>query len=489
MPIHMIILSILLPILGGAALIPVPFRTVRAREIAYEAVTCVTSVLVWMIVLRAPEGTAVVFSFAHGFPLAFQADGMARLFAGMVALMWPPVLLYAYEYMEHEDRTDGFFGFYVMTYGVTLGVAFAANLLTMYVFFEMLTLVTIPLVIFYRTHESNYAGRLYAAYTIGGAGLAFFSVILTGLYGAGSDFVYGGCLSGLDNLPVLHASFILGFFGFGTKAAVFPMHDWLPKASVAPTPVTALLHAVAVVNSGAFAVMRLVYYVYSPAMLIGSKAQILCLMVSVFSLLIGAYFAIRERHFKRKLAYSTMSNLSYMLFGALLMTPAGLIGGMAHMLFHGITKMTLFLCAGAFMHKTGKAYVYEMGGVGRKMPVTFTCYTLGALSLIGIPPLCGFISKWRLLIGGADAGTPYGIFGACALIAAAFMCALYTLPVSVRAFFPVEGKDCFRDTTGKLEAGPRILFTIILFSAACIGFGLFSGPVVRFFAEIAAGRI
>ena len=479
-----ILVPIGLAVFGGALIIPLNFRSDRMRNIYAETVAILTSASVWIALAFCSRETAIVYSFIEGFSMSFRIDGPAMLFAGMISVMWPFVLLYAFEYMAHAARKSMFFAFYVMTYGITLGVAFAHNLVTMYVFFEMLTLVTIPLVGFYEDHESLFAARHYAAYCIGGASLGFFAVVMATLDGGG-EFVYGGNLGDVFSDTLMRVVFLIGFFGFGTKAAVFPLHRWLPLAGVAPTPVTALLHAVAVVNSGVYAVMRLAWYAYGPKFLLGSGIQEFCVLIAAFTLVFAAVGALKERHFKRRLAYSTVSNLSYMLFGIMLMTPGGLLAGMAHMLFHGVIKMSLFLCAGAFMHVTGNEYIYEVNGVGRRMPLTFTFYTLGALSLTGIPLFCGFISKWRLLLAGAASGTVVGVIGDVCLIAAAFLCAMYTLTVSVRAFFPMSGTDSY--PSGIREAGLFMLVPIGFFAFLNILFGVWSGPVMDFIGRISAG--
>ena len=376
--------------------------------------------------------------------------------------------------MKGDEARNRFFAFFIMTYGVTLGVCYSADMITMYLFFEMLTLVTIPLVSHYGGHESMYAGRKYAAYTIGGASLGFMAVVLTTMFGASGTFV-------------------------------FPLHDWLPTASVAPTPVTALLHAVAVVNSGVFAVMRMTYYVFGADFLRGTIAQAICLVLAIFSLLFGAVQALRERHFKRRLAYSTMSNLSYMMLGAMTMSPLGLKAGLAHMVFHGVIKICLFMCAGAFMHQARKTYIYEINGIGRRMPYTFTAYTLCALSLTGIPLFCGFVSKWQLLqatlrAAGEAAGNavpdshlsqilPYILYaGTTALVIAAFLCAMYTLSISVRAFFPMDDKDRFREKKVK-EAGPLMLVPIWIFAAVNLALGICPGPILAVLTAIGEGRM
>ena len=259
-----LIIPILVPIIGGYLIIPLGFKNRKVRDAYAMAVVCITSILTWICLWKVGIVSATLYSFTRGFSIDLRADEPARLFAVMVSLMWPLVMLYAFEYMSHTRRGNSFFAFYVMTYGVTLGVAFSANMTTLYMFYDLLSLVTIPLVTHYADHESSFAGRKYAAYTIGGASLAFFAVVMTSIYNGAGNFLYGGNLYGPYDPGLMQLVFLFGFFGFGVKAAVFPLHSWLPTASVAPTPVTALLHAVAVVNTGVFAIMRLAWYTYGP---------------------------------------------------------------------------------------------------------------------------------------------------------------------------------------------------------------------------------
>ena len=482
-----LLLPILLPILGGFSLIPLKLKSARVRNVLSECIVIVTSILVWVALFCVRKDAVTIYSFTSGFSVDFRMDGAGALFAGMVSVMWPLVMLYAFDYMKGAKRGNMFFSFYVMTYGITLGIAFASNMTTLYTFFEMLTLVTIPLVSFYESRESRYAGRKYAAFCIGGASMGLFAVVMTTVFGNAGNFTYGGCLTEGYAPGLMELAFLFGFFGFGVKAAVFPLYDWLPTASVAPTPVTALLHAVAVVNSGVFAVMRLVYFTFGADMLKSTFAARLALSVSIASLLFSAWMALCEGHFKRRLAYSTVSNLSYMLLGLMLLTPAGLEAGLMHMLFHGIIKMSLFLCAGAFMHVTGNSYISDIKGVGKKMPVTFAFYTLGALSLTGIPLFCGFVSKWHLLTAGIKEGTNFGIAGALALVVAAFLCAVYTLSVSIYAFFCPQDEDKYRGNGRIKEAGPFMLIPIAVFGVMNVVLGIWPGPVVEFIQRIAEG--
>ena len=520
---------VLTPVLGGLVLIRLHPKTEGSRRALSLSVVCLTSILVWISLAFVSREPVEVYSFTRGFSIDFRLDGPSMLFSGMISVMWPLAMLYAFDYMEHTKRKNLFFGFYVMTYGVTLGIAFASNMTTLYVFFEMLTLVTIPLVTYYADHDSMFAALKYAAYTIGGSSLAFFAVVMTTLFGDAGNFTFGGSVHGQMDMTIMQLAFLFGFFGFGTKAAVFPFYGWLPTASAAPTPVTALLHAVAVVNAGVFAVIRLVWYTYGPELLKGTLCWRIALLTAIFTLVYAAALAVKERHFKRRLACSTVSNLSYMLFGVLLLTPYGYQAGLLHMLFHSIMKMTLFLCAGAFMHQTGRSYVYEINGVGKRMPVTFAMYTLSALSLTGIPALCGFVSKWHLIMAGMEEGGTLALIGVAALIVSAFLCAIYTISVSIRAFFPITGTDRYsmqdneeelsageaaakdskdgqvsgkaagkggkgRQSAGAAmeqvqEAGWHMLVPIVFFALLNLVFGVWPGAVTELMGQIAGGLL
>ena len=251
----------------------------------------------------------------HDCSITLRMDGLSKVFAGLVAALWPFATLFAFEYMTHEKRENYFFTFYTATYGITLGIAFSANIATIYLFYELLTLITLPLVMHTMDDKSIKAGMTYIAYSIGGAAMAFIGMVLVLIYGNSSDFVYGGVLEAAkigSRTNLLLFGYVLTFFGFGVKAAIFPFHKWLPTASVAPTPVTALLHAVAVVKAGAFAIMRMTYYSFGTDFLRGTWAQYLVMTFAIITILYGSSMAVKEQHIKRRLAYSTISNLSYM---------------------------------------------------------------------------------------------------------------------------------------------------------------------------------
>ena len=378
----MLLLPVFLPIALGALSKFIRFRTRRSREIFLMIPICMTTALVWMLILNRPDGSFTLFKFTQNLAITLRLDDFGAFFAAIIATLWPVATIYAFEYISPEKRTDTFLSFYTMTYGITLGVSFASSLLSMYFFYELLTLVTVPLVMFTMTEDAKYAARKYLYFSLGGTAFAFVGLVFIIVYGSSDAFLPGGVLdaSGIGNARLLQIVYLLTFCGFGVKAAVFPVHSWLPEAAVAPTPVTALLHAVAVVKSGVFAITRVTYFSFGAAFLRGTWAQYAAIVIALVTILYGSSVAVRERHFKRRLAWSTVANLSYILFGVLLLSPSGLASGMMHMLFHAFMKITLFYCAGAVLYKTEREYLSELDGLGRRMPVTFTCYTISALA-------------------------------------------------------------------------------------------------------------
>lgn len=470
----MLLASIFLPLLGGACLPLFRFRSRRARSLYTGLITLLTSCLVWAQILGGARPEIRLLQMTDALSIVFRMDRLSVVFAGLIAFLWPIAVLYAHEYMAHEERESPFFAWYTMSYGVTLAVACAENYFTLYVFYELLTLVTMPLVLHKKDARSVHAARKYLYYSITGAALGFIGLIFLLTYGR-VDFLPGGTLtpeavSGLEAL--LRLVFVLSFVGFGTKAALFPMHAWLPMASVAPTPVTALLHAVAVVKAGAFAVIRLIDYSFGTWLLEGTWAQTVCLLLASFTIVYGSVMAVREQHLKRRLAYSTVSNLSYILMGAALMTNAGLTGALTHLVFHALMKITLFYCAGAILVRTNREYVQEMRGLARVMPFTCAVFTFASLALTGVPPLLGFASKWNLATAAIDSGLIAGYVGAGALIVSAVLTAVYLLSVVVPMYArPLEGtlpaEKCDPGLPMKLSLGVLCLAMLVMsFSAA-----------------------
>lgn len=487
----LIILTLLVPLLGGAAMGFIRFQSGKARAIYVESVVCLTSALVLSLLLTRTEETLVLYHLIDKLPLAFRLDGPACLFAGLVAVLWPIASLYAFEYMKHEEREHSFLSWYTMSYAATLAVAFSANLFTLYVFYECLTLVTLPLVIHKKDAMSIRAGRKYLVYSITGAALAFVALVVIFFISGTTDFTLGGVLTAemtAGHEAMLLGVFLLAFIGFGTKAAVFPMHAWLPAASVAPTPVTALLHAVAVVNTGAFAVLRVIYYSFGADFLAGTWGQTVALLLACVTIIFGSSMAVKEQHLKRRLAWSTISNLSYMLMGAALMSPAGMVGSLTHMVMHGVTKITLFYCAGAILVRTGKEYIQDVRGYGKVMPVTCAAFVIAGMSLVGTPPLSGFVSKFNLLTAAADAGT-LGVIAIAALIISAILTAIYLFTVIGPMYFRPLNADAAHLADTNRDPNWMMLVPFVLLIAAVIGLGLWGGPLVSFLKDVAAGVV
>lgn len=485
----MIILVILLPLIAGILVPLLPFKKRSHWEIFLECAVILNSILVWYLLLHHTDSTFVLAHFTGDLSINFRVDGMSMVFAGLVSALWPFATLYAFEYMTKEENEKIFFLFYTMTYGVTLGIAFAANLLTMYFFYELLTLVTVPLVMHTLTREAILASRKYLYYSLGGAAFAFLGLIMIIVYGTTNNFILGGVLDPAkigDKTNILLLIYVIAFMGFGVKAAVCPFNSWLPQAGVAPTPVTALLHAVAVVKSGAFAIIRLTYYSFGTDFLKGTWAQTTVMIIVMFTIVYGCSRAVKETHLKRRLAYSTISNLSYILFGVVIMTPLGLVGALSHLIIHAIMKISSFFCAGAIIHQTERNYVHELDGMGYKMPCIFGIFTVSAFALMGVPGLAGFISKWNLATAAVESGNVVAYFGIACLLISALLTAIYMLTIVVRAFFP--GKDFDYSTLQDVkDPNWKMLVPLFVFTFFIILFGVYSQPLVDFFYDVATG--
>ena len=276
---------------------------------------------------------------------------------------------------------------------------------------------------------------------------------------------------------------------FGVKAAIFPFHAWLPRVAVAPTPVTALLHAVAVVKAGAFAIIRITYYSYGTNLLAGTYAQDIILILAMVTILYGSVRAVKEPHLKRRLAYSTISNLSYIVFGAALMTPVGMAGGMTHLIMHAFIKISLFCCVGAILHRSGLEYINSMEGIGKRMPFVVTCFFISSLALIGVPPLSGFVSKWNLGTAAVSTSKNLPLAGMFTLIISAFLTAAYLFSFLLRAVFPTkdaEEKEAFFQAS---DPGWRMRLPILFFTIMAVILGVFAKPVAEFLTKVSNGLI
>lgn len=487
---------ILIPFLGGILLFVIPFSSKKTKQIYIFSYVLLNTLLTYLLLAQGPVDNIMIINFAgEKLNITLKVDGMTKVFAGLVAALWPLAILYSFPYMEHEKNGRGhinlFYMFYTATYGVTLGISMAGNILTMYCFYELLTLVTVPLVMHTVTREAILASRKYFFYSLGGAAFAFIGMIFLVKYGDTLEFVYGGVINletvgSKKNLLLL--IYCMTFMGFGVKAAICPFNSWLPQAGVAPTPVTALLHAVAVVKSGAFAIMRITYYSFGTAFLKDTWAQNILMVVVMFTILYGSSMALKETHIKRRLAYSTISNLSYILFGVVIMTPLGLLGALSHMVFHGFMKIAAFFCAGAVITQAHKNYVHELDGLAYKMPKIFAVLTVSSLALMGVPGLCGFVSKWNLAKAAVDSLDYLTYAGIVVLLISALLTAIYMMSMVIRAYVPNKNLDM--NTLAYIhDPDWRMILPLIILVAGMFLMGICSGPFVAFFTKVANGML
>ena len=405
--------------------------------------------------------------------VSFKIDGLSVIFVGMVSVLWPIATYYAKTYMIHDGGFIKFFTFYTLTYGAVIGMGFSDNIFTLYIFYEAITFFTLPLVLHNNKRRDRFAAFSYVIHMFFAAALIFTGMMIFILNVNNTSFVLGGLYHELLNNQMLIA-YVLMFVGFAIKAGIFPFHKWIINAGVAPTTVTALLHAVAVVKSGAFAAMRLTYYYYDPTTLLNTYAQYFVLIMVCLSILFGSFMAVKSTHIKRRLAYSTVSQLSYILLGIVTMNTFGLKAAILHMLFHACIKIVLFYSAGNILYTNHKEFTNDIYGYGKYMKVTFICFTISAIALIGIPPFGSFLSKFALSNASFIVNETTGIIATITLIISAFLTAIYMFDIIFKAYFP--NKDIVIDDNIKQAPKPMRL-TLIIISCIMIIISLLVYPL------------
>jgi multicomponent Na+:H+ antiporter subunit D len=415
-------------------------------------------------------------SIAPGVDLAFRADAFGVFFAVIASGLWILTSFYSIGYMRgnHEEKQTRYFASFAVSLSATIGIAFSANLLTFILFYEMLTLATYPLVVHKENREAVAAGRQYLAYALT-AGLLLVAGSVWVYQTTGTlDFQAGGILGEADtSAGVMRVVFIMFLAGVGVKAGIMPLHSWLPSAMVAPTPVSALLHAVAVVKSGVFALVRVVGFIFGPETM---RTYDLHLILAVFAgatIILASVIALRQTNLKKRLAYSTVAHLSYIALGAALLSQEGFLGGILHISAHATMKITLFFCAGAIYVHTHKQDIKDLDGIGKAMPWTMGAFVIGSMGLAGLPPVNGFLSKWFLLEGSltADMAVVMGVFLLSGLLNAA-----YFFPIIQRAFFRSSNQF-----DGYGEASPLMVVPLCLTGALSIVFFIFPNLFFNFY--------
>ncbi len=497
-----ILLPVLLPALSGICLLCSSFKShlrSSGKDIWHDldeqerrklhcfvgAVLMLTAVLA-LLAAWSGEHEVRLFELMEGIPVYFRIDAVARLFVTFVTIVWVSVGFYSFVYMKHEGEERRFFGFFLLVYGVLVALDFAGNIVTMYLFYELMSLCSMPLVMHNGSREAIMAALKYLFYSMCGAYLGLFGIFFLYHYCDTLTFTAGGALnlslvSGHEGILLIVVMAML--IGFGAKAGMFPLHAWLPAAHpVAPSPASAALSAV-IVKSGVLAVLRVVYYMIGADFLRGTWVQWAWLSLTLITVFMGSLLAFREPVFKKRLAYSTVSQVSNVLFGLALLQPEAFTGALLHTVFHAFIKCALFLTAGIVIYQTGKTRVCELQGIGKEMPRTLWCYTFASLGLIGIPPMSGFVSKWYLAQGALSAQA--GVFrylGPAVLLVSALLTAGYLLPVTIDGFLP--GKN-WKKESEKLEAPPGMLFPLALLAVLTILLGLFPNPLASYIRDLA----
>lgn len=478
----LLLIQILFPVAAGCLFFTAPFRNSRRAG----------TVIFFTVLLLEPafagagavmDTTSVeLFCVTPEIRLILCNDKLSGLFCGLSSFVFLAVGIYSAGYFSGTEKKERFYGFYLITLGVLQGVGLAGNLVSFYLFYEWMTFMTVPLVLHTRTRESVRAARKYLFYSVTGASLVLAGIFL--LSGNAEGLRFGaGTLNPEVREGQVFAAAVLLILGFGTKAGCFPMHGWLPTAHpAAPAPASAVLSGV-ITKTGVLGIIRSLYGIIGTEFLVGTPVQTLFLSLSLITVLMGSMLAYKEKMLKKRLAYSTVSQVSYILFGLALMTPAGFFAALLHLVFHSVIKDALFLFAGIVIHKTGKERASELRGLGKQLPVTFLCFTFAALALVGIPPASGFVSKWYLAMGALSA--PVGIFsylGPAVLLVSALLTAGYLFMIPADGFFP--GKEYYPEEPEVKEAPLSMLLPLVVFSAAAVLFGIFSSPLCDIVTKI-----
>ena len=492
----LILLPIFLPSLAGIVLLASSFyehikygqtdeKKRKSVHLFSGAVLAVSAAAALWIAWRG-TGSVTLFYLMEDIPVFFQVDALGSVFASFMSIVWVLVAVYSFVYMEHEGNEKRFFGVYLLVYGVLIALDFAGNLVTLYLFYELMTLTSMPMVLHNGSKASIMAALKYLFYSMCGAYLGLFGIFFLYKYCGTLSFVAGGSLNlalAAGNEGILLIAVFAMLIGFGAKAGMFPLHAWLPAAhQVAPSPASAVLSGI-IVKAGVLAVIRVVYYTVGADLLRGTWVQAVWMALTLLTVFMGSLLAFREPVFKKRLAYSTVSQISYILFGLSLLTPVAVTGALLHTVFHAFIKCALFLTAGIFIFQCGKSRVEELDGIGKRMPGTLWCYTFASLALIGIPPASGFISKWYLAQGALKAGVGiFGWLGPVVLLISALLTAGYLLPVTMKGFFPGHGEAVSAE---KQEAKPGMLFPLAVLAAAAVLLGVFPNPLIQYVSRIA----
>ena len=482
----MLLLSILFPAMLGLAILLLGEFKSRKLLLALTGLGLAVTAGLAMGVVFGGDAEVLLFSFGKNLDLYFRVDALGRVFAVVVNGVWVLAGFYAFEYMKHEREEKRFFGFYLMVQGILNGLVFAGGMVTFYLFFELMTLLSVPLILHNRSKDAIKGGLKYLFYSLFGAYMVLFGLFFLNRYADSLNFLPGGTLNlaavaGNETLMLVVSLFLI--LGFSVKAGMFPLHAWLPAAHpVAPAPSSAVMSGI-IVKMGVLGMIRGVYYLIGADFLRGTWVQTVWMSLSLVTVFMGSMLAYREKVMKKRLAYSTVSQASYILFGLSLLQGDAMTGALLHVVFHAVIKSCLFLSAGAFIYKTHKTDVDDLRGIGKEMPVTVWCYTLASAALIGIPPASGFVSKWYLATGALDSGIEvFSWLGPVVLLTSALLTAGYLLPITVKGFLP--GADYAYGDLKKKEPNLTMLLPLVIFAVLAVVLGIFPNPLAEYLAAL-----
>jgi len=425
-----------------------------------------------------------LFNILPGIEIAFRVDAFGLLFAMGASILWIATSFYSIGYMRstNEHSQTRYYACFAVALSATIGVAFSANLFTMFLFYEVLTIITYPLVAHKGTPEAKAGGRKYAIYLLGAAkAFLIVAIILTYNLTGTLEFSKTGIFPAVVqsvNPELLYIIFVLFFFGFA-KSAIMPFHSWLPAAMVAPTPVSALLHAVAVVKTGVFTILRVIFFIFGTDLMLDIGVDVFVITFASFTIITASLIALSKDNLKARLAFSTISQLSYIILGAALLTPSAMVGGIIHITNHAFSKITLFFCAGSIYVSSHKTEVSQLSGIGKKMPWTMAAFAIATLSMIGIPPVSGFITKWYLVIGSLER---HSLVVLTVLLVSSFLNAAYFVPILYKAFFSKENSNSEHNDSsddGDLKENPFLVVPLTLTAIVSVLLGLYPDFIVQ----------
>ena len=482
----LIVLALLLPLAGAAGIALAGRVNANLREKLTLLTATLLAIAVWSIAPEVLEGRRPAFVFGQvvpGIEIAFSVEPLGMLFAALASTLWIVNSIYSIGYMRSNDEKNQtrFYTFFAISLFAALGIAFADNLFTLFIFYEVLTLSTYPLVAHKGDEGTIRSARVYLGVLLTTSiGLLLPAIVWTYLAAGTIAFTAGGVLENKLGGPLLGLLLLLYVFGIG-KAAVMPVHRWLPAAMVAPTPVSALLHAVAVVKAGVFTITKVIVYIFGADYLFAQASGDFMLYAAVFTIVAASVIALRQTNIKRMLAYSTVAQLSYVVMAAAILRPLAEIGAAIHMVAHAFGKITLFFAAGAIYVASGKTEIAQLKGIGWRMPLTMTAFTIGALSMIGVPPTGGFVSKWYILAGAFQAENYLALM---TIILSTALNAAYFLPIVYLAWFI---KEDMPPASNHGEAPFAAVLALTVTAALTLLFFLFNAPVVELARQLTHG--